>query len=248
LNLNWYHLDRSKNQAVALGTGQVFSDTLTQQWAGGTTVSFNGSSKWDDVNLEFGQHVDMGEFVNLRIHGGVEYARINISSTVNGSLGAGNENITYSPVTGFAALGDQIPVGRTQSVTSRSTYNGFGPRVGTDFGYGWNNGFDVYAKGAMAMLVGTSKYTRTSLVAVNGVGSASSTSTTITPELEAKLGAKYTYAMAQGDLSLDIGWMWVNYFNALHSAPIGYAGGTRAVSDFGLQGPYLGLKWVGNVA
>lgn len=245
INLNWYHLDRSRNSVVAVGAGQVFFDNYTQVWGSGSGVSINADSKWDAVNLEFGQHVDMGEFTNVRLHGGLEFARVKTSSTLNGNLGAGNAG-GFDPVTGtFVAV---LPVGTAQQVSTTNTYNGVGPRVGTDLGYGWDNGLNVYAKGAMSMLVGTSKFTRVSTRAINGVGSTSGSTTTVNPELEAKLGATYTYAMAQGDLSLDIGWMWVNYFSVLHDASGAFAGAGSKVSDFGLQGPFVGLKWVGNVA
>lgn len=260
LNLNWYHLDKSYNQLALLGAGQDFIDYTGFSFAGtgGTTgtglvnnlggvgsgVSLNSSDKWDAVNLEFGQHVDMGEFVNMRFHGGVEFARIKNSATISGSA----TGVAVVPGTAPVA-GVGVRPGASQIITSNLSYNGFGPRLGTDLGYGWNNGLAVYAKGAMALLVGHSKFNRVSTIAtgIPGVASANGSATTVNPELEAKLGAAYTYAMAQGDLSLDIGWMWVNYFSVLNDASTFRFSGSR-VSDFGVQGPYVGLKWVGNVA
>lgn len=262
LNLNWYHLDKTSNRAATLGTGQNLVDYLGNSFSGagginaatglavdniggaGGGISVSGTDKWDAVNLEFGQHVDMGEFVNMRFHGGVEFARIKNSTSIAGSLTG-----TFVAAGTAPTLGAGTRPGTAQVVNSSMSYNGFGPRVGTDLGYGWNNGVAVYAKGAMSLLVGQSKFNRVSTVAVGipAVASASGSSTTVNPELEAKLGATYTYAMAQGDLSLDIGWMWVNYFSVLNDASTFRFAGNR-VSDFGLQGPYVGLKWVGNVA
>ena len=56
--------------------------------------------------------------------------------------------------------------------------------------------------------------------------------------------------MAQGDLTLDVGWMFVNYFNATQAIQGGGANAAPQVigGDFGLQGLYFGLNWLGNVA
>jgi hypothetical protein len=186
----------------------------------------------------------MGEFVNMRFHGGIEFARVRNTVTLNGSS-TGFGGLTIGGVDRVGA----VPAGIAQSTTGTQSYNGVGPRVGADLGYGWNNGLSVYAKGAMALLAGQSKFTRVSSYATGfpPVGSVSGSTTTVNPELEAKLGATYTYAMAQGDLSLDIGWMMVNYFSVLHDVS-GFRNSGNRVSDFGVQGPYVGLKWIGNVA
>ncbi len=50
--------------------------------------------------------------------------------------------------------------------------------------------------------------------------------------------------------------MWVNYFGvqnqgtgfAVTTAGNAFARGIVRDSDFGVQGPYVGLKWIGNVA
>jgi hypothetical protein len=96
----------------------------------------------------------------------------------------------------------------------------------------------------MALLVGSRKFNTTATTGVGAQSNFSGSSTTIVPEVEAKLGAMYTYAMAQGDLSLDVGWMWINYFHASQAA-VGVA--TTKEADFALQGPFIGLKWLGNV-
>ena len=73
----------------------------------------------------------------------------------------------------------------------------------------------------------------------------------VLPELDAKLGAMYTYAMAQGDLSLDVGWVWAHYVNALSSAhvlDVVNGDSYNHPQSFGIQGLYFGAKWVGNVA
>jgi hypothetical protein len=115
--------------------------------------------------------------------------------------------------------------------------------------YDWGNGFGIYANGAGAILAGSSKFS-TSYTSVLGQGlTVSGSRTAVVPEIEAKLGATYTYAMAQGDLTLDAGWLWINYFNVNPAfSPVDAAiDASAAAGSFGLQGPYIGLKWLGNV-
>jgi hypothetical protein len=205
-NLNWSHLDANADH---------YADTVNRP-----TALSEFDTKWDAINAEMGQVVDFSMNSRMRIHGGVQWARI-------------NTEINPTTTTDFLALD--------------SKYNGFGPRTGVDLGYGFGNGFGVYGKGAAALLVGTSSFGATNYA---GTESAYGSRTSIVPEFEAKLGADYTYAMAQGDLTLDVGYMWVDYLNAEHSST-NHTGssvlGAVVESNFALSGPYVGLKYVGNV-
>ena len=169
--------------------------------------------RWDAVNAEFGQLVNFGEHKVIRFHGGLQYAHVEEEFKVNNAAGA-----------------------RVLSATSE--YNGVGPRVGMDMAYHFGNGFAIYGNGATALLVGDTKLRATT----TGTSiSANGSNGTVVPEMEAKVGASYGYAMAQGDLTLDAGYMVVNYFHPLVT-------GTSVTTDFSLNGPYIGLKWIGNVA
>lgn len=180
---------------------------------------------WDAVNLEFGQHVDFSQTTKVRFHAGAQYSRIKTTGFL-----------------GFAGSDSSVSYW-----SQSSSYNGFGPRLGSDLSYEVGNGFAFYGKAAATLLAGTTKYN----VANGSVFSARSR-TQIVPELEGKLGAKYTYAMSSGDLTLDVGYMWVDYINGRSALVVnGTSATTTSLTnrdDFGLNGVYAGLKWVGNVA
>lgn len=159
----------------------------------------------NSLNGEFGQFVDVSANKKIRFHGGFQFASIkrNAQVTATGTLGIGG-----------------VPVPFTADLSRNSQYNGFGPRTGIDMNYVFANGFSIYAKAATVLLVGTAKSNAVTSFNINadlleGSFNINRSRTALIPELEAKLGAMYTYAIAQGDLILDGGYMSFNYFNAL---------------------------------
>ncbi len=121
-------------------------------------------------------------------------------------------------------------------------FNGVGPRVGGDLSYGLNNwwgGLSVYGKGATALLAGNNKFSRYGAFLINGPY-ISGSHFSIVPEAELKLGAKFDYKTAYGNAAFDIG-----YLSQYYWTPFTYNDGSE--SNFGINGLYFGLKFVGNL-
>lgn len=202
LNINWYHLDTTTSFAQPLITNAIVDN-------------FNWNTKWDAVNGEFGQHIDVSDAYKLRVHAGAQYARINSEA---------RHQINQVAATGVFDM----------------NFDGFGPRAGIDTTYMIGNGFALYGNGATALLIGTSKFNDALIVNGNVIVAAHGNKTAMVPMVEGKLGAKYMMPLAQGDLTLDAGYLWINYFQANHVAPV-------VESNFAADGVVFGLKWMGRV-
>jgi len=244
LNLNWYHFKNSTNKTLINGTNGVVDSYWDNIFDNINNVNFYGDvatqfkSQWDAVNLEFGHPMNIGASTALRLHGGFQY--VNLHTATTNTVVANDMAVAagvFDDYTGSANL---------------MRYYGFGPRLGTDLRYVWHNGLSLYANGAGALLFGAYKYNTsvvgTSIFTGSSFAYAQSLSNTgVVPELEVKAGASYIYSLAQGDLIIDAGWMWVNYFNIQQMTGVSTGTFYNTETDFGVQGPYLGLKWVGNV-
>jgi len=238
LNLNWYHLrgSDSNNLASPVNLGTVVSPSDPVNTSNPTTTanvivntaSTSQSSAWDMVNIEHGRQINIDEDFHARVHFGGEFSRVmqNIAVSTKGT--------TTSSLTPFSTISNTSAV-----------YNGFGPRLGIDLVYATPYHIGFYGKGAVGVLAGTAKTSYTPTNASNQSSTLYYNTNRVVTSTDAKLGLDYTYAIAQGEVAIDAGWMWVNYLNALASQ-----GSTTGAHNnaFGVQGVYFGAKWTGDMA
>lgn len=252
INLNWYHFRNAITKTTDGGVNSAYilsSMPLTPLdgnfsygilWQGGTYAT---NADWDQVNLEFAKHVHLGDKDFLRLHAGINYSRV--ANYSNEITSYSYSNSTLSSIAGTIR----------SIVSSTSSYNGFGPRLGFDLMHKFSSGLAVNGTLAASVLAGTNTSSLINVVdaptgtATNSVGlpvvlgqSIVGSHAVIVPELDAKLGVSYDYAMANGDLYADIGWLWANYFSPLYNINANYAS-----QNFGLQGLYFGLRYAGNM-
>ena len=182
----------------------------------------------------------------MRVHGGFQYAHVQTDDN-NNATSPSTAGLVGNTVWNGGSIYDQV------NAFSTLKYNGFGPRVGVNLFYGFND-LAVYANAASALLIGSRSFDISALSVLNATGVPNSgplgsqnmigsqgSDITIVPELEVKTGLTYNYALTKGTLNLDVGWMWSNYFNVLATNGDDF----EDTIGFGVQGPYIGLKWVG---
>lgn len=238
IDLNWYHLRGSDSGALPspVYLGSVFNlgeptGTTSPFSRPNTTVNTFDShvnSGWDMVNIEHGRHINFDEDFHARIHFGGEFSRV-----------AQNFYLNNRGTSGLNATSYRI------DTSIQSVFNGFGPRLGLDLVYAMQSGLGFYGKGAVGLLAGTSKTNYLQTNTENITTGYYLNDLKVVTSTDAKLGMNYMHDLFQGQLTLDLGWMWVNYLNPLsYKLNIGGAGN----SLFGIQGVYFGAKWAGELA
>lgn len=198
----------------------------------GSTVpySLNNRDRFDQVNAVLGQFVDVSASKKMRFYAGLQYARIENDSTNRYALAIPQAQVT------------------AVSLFDNSDFDGAGAVIGLDYAYNITNELSVTANGAGSILYGTGRYNAGVQLSPLEVTTQSvyASKKSIVPSLEAKLGVNYAYAMPQGILNFEGGYHVVNYFDALQSQAQSLTDVVSSV-DYGLAGPYFGVKYIGNV-
>ena len=229
IDLNWSHYDVSDTLGTYSGRYvQLIPGRSSSLLAANYGLSVD--NRYDQVNLVLGQQVNMGLRKHARFHAGLQYAKIRVDETSVYSI----TNPSFLLITG----------GGVTDLTN-TDFNGVGPVLGIDYSYDLTPAFSITANTAGSLLYGTSRF-NFATVYTNGlvVAPVYGSRKMVIPSLEAKLGANYAYALSHGELNLQGGYQVVNYFNALQGRPTLSSG--LLASNFGLYGPYLGVKWLGN--
>jgi hypothetical protein len=248
--LGYTHFGESDSDTVHTnGVNNVYSNA-----SGNSFDSVKGSvdNDFDAVNLEAGHTFNDGR-LGIRVHGGLQYARISSDFHVTGNTPAtANQSCSTNDV-----------------ANSDSNFHGLGPRVGIGASFDLGNGFSIYGDSGIDLLVGdvntdadsTFNVLNNGQVAFRGVGTFDGSSqTTIVPGGDAELGLSYTAPLANNvALTVQGGYMVTGYVNPIKrvnsditaqlgnsvSASTTPSFGVEASepdhSDFGLQGPYVGL-------
>ncbi|MFC3909843.1 Lpg1974 family pore-forming outer membrane protein [Legionella dresdenensis] len=225
ISLNWSHYDVDDNVGSAFPGTYQLSYLLPPTNA---LYSLSLTNQYDQVNAVVGQHVDMGILKNARFYGGLQYAKIYVNQTKSYAVSA----LVLAATRGVGSV-------------TNADFNGFGPTVGIDYSYDLAQNFSLTANTAASLVYGSSRYQSSTVLGSNVVPyTVYASRKAVIPSFEAKLGANYAYQMAQGTLNIEGGYQAVNYFNALQTPSVINTGLTT--SDFGLYGPYFGVKWLGN--
>jgi hypothetical protein len=223
VTIDWTHYSGDGNQSGFIGVMPLFPFVSTYQM-----ISQN---RLDQVNLVMGQHVDVGLVKKMRFYGGLQYANIQANATDYYT-----HQLQLAPPFNSVYLFDN------------TDFKGLGPVVGIDYSYDITNALSITANGEGSILSGTSRYSVGYVGQPIGLvlASVSGTKKSIVPGLAAKLGLNYAYNMAQGVMNFEGGYQALNYFNVLQTQSLQNLNSTILNADYGLYGPYIGVKYLGN--
>jgi hypothetical protein len=244
LQLNWTHLKttdgnsfRGNPATQMVGPPYIIGPESTTYSIGAGTVKFN----FDSVKLELGHNLRMDGPFQVRVFGGLEFAKIKEALTGLFQTQTGSDSHSY---------------------INNSTFTGIGPRLGLKAQYFISN-IQFFTEIAGAALIGTSQSsmdftTRSQTNGVSAQSLSSPNSTQVIPSIESKIGSGYTFPETdRGIFKIELGYEASIYFNAINSytmtqvptgiivPPTGIYLATlnHVQSNFTVQGPYLKGSW-----
>lgn len=267
--VNWQHLRTTTSNSVIAEEGlqwvspfsqtgpssaQTFDDLSTSQGVN-KLRSAEGQVQfaYDAVNFDFGQYVNVGPSMQVRMFAGLSYAKLE-EQLVSSFFGAPPDPDAVFPLS--------VPL--FISLNTTSTYAGVGPRFGLDTAYEIPRGFRLTGQLAGALLIGRkqpSQYIFTATapelalvgISVNYEDISSADFTQVVYSSDAKLGigcsgsrfaieAGYTAATYIGPFS---GYETNHNVLPLQIGSLSTASMRHTLSNFTVNGLYLtgGFKW-----
>ncbi|MCD6045979.1 MAG: Legionella pneumophila major outer membrane protein precursor [Gammaproteobacteria bacterium] len=218
---------------VSLGSGMISTlSGLSYQ-----TIEAKTDTNYDAGDLVFGQKLDVGKRIRLHPFMGLRYAHIDVTDTTYGSGGL--------DLTG----GDGSSV---ENLKLENTFNGIGPRLGSDAQVNLGQGFSVRGRLGLSALIGSRSIDNKGVITtydtdgttvsgtINGSNNNDS-ETRVIPEIDGRLGLNYTYDYnSTTALGFEAGWQATNYFNVV--AEGSSTGQYQDNTNFGVQGPYARVQ------
>jgi|GEM_PF-2869942 len=248
VTVNWLRFHHSDDDTVEGGTrfGRGFHVFFTDT-VGTEFDNYQGSARFDfdEVNVEMGQHVDVGPNVDMRLHAGLTYAHLDQEFDIRGWT---------SQDKGF------------RQIETDSEFRGVGIRTGFDGAYEVGSGFRLTAHGTVSIFAARMRnwveardYAHPSLGTQGQLYSTvrfELSERVITPAASARIGVAYQ----NNGFTVEGGWMINHYWDVIKHYPNDLTNDTSGAvlidgqnlrevvtshsSNFGIHGPFLSLKYV----
>lgn len=167
-------------------------------------------------DLEAAQHIDVGCHTSMRFFVGLSYHDLDKDT-----------HYTYVERDTDTQGDDDVRVNRrSESMTKSSEFSGFGPRVGFDLSYAFNDGFGLVGHMSAAALVGEID-SKNRLAHVNNGETVAKSDVSIksrclvVPNLDLRLGVDYTHCFCSGTIvDAEVGYWTRSYFDAVNNTSI----------------------------
>ncbi|MHA7840387.1 MAG: Lpg1974 family pore-forming outer membrane protein [Gammaproteobacteria bacterium] len=250
MEVSWVHFnkDQTSESSTAYRTGSGSTNAAEIPWdrltpnifpVGHSTLeqfdSIHAKSQYDydQIDLLFGQKMQVGNRVTLRPFAGARWSDIESKNTVTAIY---NETTTS---------------GMSQHWRFNTEFEGVGPRLGMDGDVDLGYGFGVSVRAGMSLLVGqqSSRYAVAQQESdgndqdITTLDHSNSDSIHIIPETDIKMGINYTHMFDQTwSAAIEVGYEVTNYFNALDKSIFGKFDSVNSSNNFAWNGPYARIQ------
>lgn len=229
--LEWTDLDNSPEESVVAagaGTYNIPGSGISISSVDAVNVIAYSDSEYRNVDLVFGQKINVGRRVSLHPFAGLRYTDIDVT-----------DGADYTDFVASVA-GDRY------SSEFVSSFEGIGPRLGADAMVHLGKGFSFVSRMGVSAIVGevdgSSTFTDSS--ATNPTDNYTlPTETRVVPELDARVAIRYDIKgfTDKSSIGFELGYDAVNHFGALAKESADSLSGDShsGGDDFAVQGPYL---------